>query len=71
MAAIPPEINVTVNHYHHDAPAATVDESAIILDFLVRIDPEVLDVAVNAALQVEVGSYPELALRVLRGWAGG
>lgn len=44
---------------------------SVLRDFLARIDADVLDSAVNAALQINGGTYGELTLLVLRGWASG
>lgn len=40
-------------------------------EFLGNIDPGLLDRAVNDLLQIQGGSYAELALTVLRTWAEG
>lgn len=58
------QLNVTVD-------SEAVGGLAVLHDFLARIDPAVLDQAVNAALQIHGGTYGELTLVVLKGWASG
>jgi hypothetical protein len=57
--------------FEGDVEVRSVSEGTPALEFLQAMDPEILDKAVNDLLQIQGGSYAELALVVLRQWAGG